>query len=182
MRKLSKLGLATLIAAGLAGTAMAGARSRHVMTVPLPDGSVAKVEYAGDVAPKVTVAPVAPLAVAPGGVAAGLPVPALGGLFEQIDRQMAAAMREIDQLSRQPLAAGGVGANLASYGSLPPGTTSYSAVTVSDNGRQCSRSTEVVGQGPGKPPRVISHQSGDCGPPSAPPPAARTPSGAIHES
>jgi hypothetical protein len=42
-------------AAAIAGTALAATRNSHVMNVALPDGSVARVEYVGNVAPKVTV-------------------------------------------------------------------------------------------------------------------------------
>jgi hypothetical protein len=176
MRNLPKAGLAVLLAAGVAGTGLAASRSTHVMTVPLGDGSVARVEYVGDVPPKVTVTPMA----FPGlGVPAAIPT--LPGLFEQMDRQMAAAMHEMDQLSRQPLAGGPAGASLASYGSLPPGTSSYSMVTVSENGRQCSRSTQVVGQGPGKPPKVLSNVSGDCAPAAHGQSPAPVPTGPIHQ-
>jgi hypothetical protein len=163
MRNLSKLALAALLAAGLAGTAVAAARPVHVMSVPLPDGTMARVQYAGDVAPRVTIMPVVPIAV-PGGIPAGFAMPGFD-MFAQMDREMAAAMRQIDELSRQPLAGGPASANLASYGRLPAGTTSYSSVTVSENGHQCSRSTEVIAQGAGKPPKISSRVSGDCGPP-----------------
>jgi hypothetical protein len=185
MHRLTKIALAIAIAAGIGGTAVAAAKSAHVKTVPLPDGSVVRVEYVGDVAPQVTVAPVAPVAIPQFGLPAGFGDPAFGGLFEQMDRQMAATMRQIDQLARQPLAAGAAGANPASYGSLPPGTSSYSMVTVSENGHQCSRSTQVIGQGPGKPPKVVSNVSGDCGSAPRSEPAARAPSassGPVHES
>jgi hypothetical protein len=185
MRNLSKLALAALLAPGLAGTAVAAARPVHVMSVPLPDGTVARVRYVGDVAPRVTIVPVVPIAAADG-IPAGFAMPGFD-MFAQMDREMAAAMRQIDELSRQPLAGGPASANLASYGRLPAGTTSYSNVTVSENGHQCSRSTEVIDEGPGKPPKVISRVSGDCGPPQqgavqqGASPAA-VPTGPIHQS
>jgi hypothetical protein len=55
MRKL--LGVAGIAAAAIAGTAIAASSKTHVMNVLLPDGSVAHVEYVGDVAPKVIVEP-----------------------------------------------------------------------------------------------------------------------------
>ncbi|MGZ2411682.1 hypothetical protein ACUXST_001079 [Sphingomonas sp. F9_3S_D5_B_2] len=176
MRKLSRLGVAAIIAAGAAGTAVGAAHSTHVMTVPLPDGSVARVEYVGDVPPKVTVAPSAGI-----GVPAGMPLPAFGGLFEQMDREMAAAMRQIDQVARQPLAAPGAGMNVAAFGNLPAGTTSYSSVTVDENGHRCLRSTQVIADGAGKPPKVISNVSGECAAAKSPPAAAK-PSGPVHQS
>jgi len=47
-------GVAALIAVG---TAVAATHNSHVMKVAMPDGSIAKIEYQGDVAPKVAVAP-----------------------------------------------------------------------------------------------------------------------------
>ena len=51
----------TILAGGaallLAGTAAYAAEKLHTMNVSLPDGSVAQIEYAGDVAPKVAVRP-----------------------------------------------------------------------------------------------------------------------------
>ena len=46
-----------MAAAAIAGTAIAANSETHVMNVSLPDGSVAHVQYVGDVAPKVTVEP-----------------------------------------------------------------------------------------------------------------------------
>lgn len=185
MRTLSKLALAAAGAAALAGTAAAADRDTHVIKVALPDGSIAHIEYVGDVAPRVTVAPGAPVGFV---MPVGVPMSGFGDMFAQMDREMAATLRQIDQISRQPLAAGSPGANLAAYGSVPAGTSSYSVVTVSENGRQCSRSTQVIGQGAGKPPKVLSNVRGDCGPapsvtpaPKAPP-AVAVPNGPIHQS
>jgi len=62
MRKAHAIVLAGLGAATLAGAAAAASgKATHHMTVPLPDGSVANIEYVGDVAPKVNVSP-APVA------------------------------------------------------------------------------------------------------------------------
>ena len=56
-RTLSRFVLGGVAAAALAGTSIAAGPKTHVMNVPLPDGSTARVEYVGDVAPKVTVQP-----------------------------------------------------------------------------------------------------------------------------
>jgi hypothetical protein len=135
-----------------------------IMNVPLPDGSTARIEYVGDVPPKVTVAP-APLA---GDFwMGGLPSFAhFDRLFEQMNRQM----RAIEQMARQP--AGVPGLNIASYGDMPAGASSVSVVTVSNGGSTCTRTTEVTSQGPGKSPKVVSNVSGNCGPATAPAPSA----------
>lgn len=182
MRKTWKIGLWAACAAGLAGAAAAAAPATYVMNVALPDGSVARVVYAGDVAPRVTIAPVAPIAVQPFAVPAGVPIPAFAGMFEQMDREMAATMRQIDMMARQPMAAGAPGASFASYGNVPAGASSYSVVTVSENGRQCSRSTQVIGQGAGKAPKVLSKVSGDCGQAQRDAPAVPVPRGPVHQS
>jgi len=151
-------------AVALAGTALAAKPDSHVMNVPLPDGSVARVEYVGDVPPKVTVAPT-PFA---GDMWMG-GMPSFAGfdrMFEQMDRQM----RQIEQMARQPGAVPGM--NVASYGNLPAGADSFSVVTVSNGGSSCTRTTEVVSQGAGKPPKVTTKVSGNCGPGAQPAPRA----------
>src|SRR3546814_15719417 len=58
MRKLLRTAvLAGAAAIATAGTAIAAANHNRVMTIDLPDGSLARIEYQGDVAPKVTVEP-----------------------------------------------------------------------------------------------------------------------------
>ena len=181
MRRFQKFGLAVVAVVGLTGVAAAKVAAPHLMTVPLPDGSVVRVEYSGEIAPRVTVAPLAAPRVGYGAV---LPMPVamppMDGLFGQFDRQMAAAMQQIGRLSRQTVASPGAEANVAAYGQLPAGTTSYSSVTVSENGRQCTRSTQVIGAGPGKPPRITTNVSGDCT--GAITGRAAVPSGSIHRS
>ena len=172
MGKLPVIALAG-IAAALAGAAIAATPRTHVMNVPLPDGSVARVEYIGDVAPKVTVAP-APMPGDPW--FAGLPqFGSFDRMMEQMNRETAAMIRQAEQMSRQPI--GTPGMNVTSYGNLPAGSNSVSVVTVSNGGSSCTRTTEVVSQGAGKPPKVTSKVSGNCGaapqavPHAAPPPA-----------
>jgi hypothetical protein len=150
-------------AAAIAGTALAATSNSHVMNVSLPDGSVAHVEYVGNVPPKVTVAPAL---LARDAWMSGLPSFAgFDRMFEQMDRQM----REIEQMARQPIATPGMvrgtapGMNVASYGNLPAGADSVSVVSVSNGASRCTRTTEVVSQGPGKPPKVTTNVSGNCG-------------------
>jgi hypothetical protein len=162
--KLGTLTLAGIAAVAIARTAIAANKNSHVMNVPLPDGSVARVEYVGEVPPKVTVAP-APMA---GDLwMGGLPSLAnFDRMFEQMDRQM----RQIEQMARQP--AGVPGMNVASYGNLPAGANSVSVVTFSNGGSTCTRTTKVVSQGPGKSPKVTTNASGNCATPAQPAPPA----------
>ena len=161
MRKAYAIVLAGLGAITLTGAAVAASRDTHVLNVPLPDGSSAKIEYVGDVAPKVTVTP-APLT-------AGFPA------FGMFDRSMADMQRQIDAMIRQanematrPVAAA-PGLNVASYGSAPAGTQSLTVVSTSNGAKTCTRTTEVTSEGPGKAPKVTSSVSGDCAGVSAAP-------------
>ena len=165
MRKAFGLVLAGLGAAAIASAAVAASRDTHVVNVPLPDGSTARVEYVGDVAPKVTLVP---------GVAAPF------GTFDRgmfdMDRQIDAMMRQVDAMARAPMAvAGGPGLNVAAYGNAPAGMQSVSVVSTSNGSQTCTRTTEVTSQGVGKPPKVVSNVSGDCGPATAPAPMQAKP-------
>jgi hypothetical protein len=164
MNKLLRAALASVAIAAAAGAAVAAKPQTHVMNVPLPDGSVARVEYVGDVAPKVTVAP---RPMAGDFWMGGLPSFAnFDRMFEQMNRQM----RAIEQMARQPVGAPGM--NVASYGNMPAGANSVSVVSVSNGGRSCTRTTQVTAQGAGKPPKIVTNVSGDCGPAAAPAPSA----------
>jgi len=158
MRKAFGLVLAGLGAAAIAGAAVAASRDSHVMNVPLPDGSTARVEYVGEVAPKVTV----------------VPVPAAS--FGMVDQSMFDMQRQIDAMMRQivaraPIAVAGTpGMNVAAYGNAPAGSQSVTVVSTSNGSKSCTRTTEVTSQGAGKPPKVVTNVSGDCD--TAPPVSA----------
>jgi len=162
MRKAYAIVLAGLGAASIAGAAVAASRDTHTMNVPLPDGSTARVEYVGNVAPKVTVvpAPVSPF-----------------GLFDRsmfdMHRQIDAMMREVDAMTRMPVA-GAPNLNVAAYGNAPEGTQSITVVSTSNGAKTCTRTTEVTSQGAGKPPKVVTNVTGDCGAAPAPAPAKPT--------
>ena len=151
MRKASGLVLAGLGAAAIAGAAVAASRATHILNVPAPDGSTVRVEYVGDVAPKVTVVPrpVSPF-----------------GLFDRsafdMQRQIDAMMRQVDAMTRAPLVAGAPRLNVAAYGNAPAGTSSVTVVSTSNGPKTCTRTTEVTAQGAGKPPKVVTNVSGDC--------------------
>jgi len=148
------------VAAALAGTALAAAPKTHVMNVPLPGGSVARVEDVGDVAPKVTVAP-GPTAAADMPWAS--PFPAFAGIdrmIQEMNRRTAEMIQRAQQVAHQ---GAGPAPYIASYGDLPAGETSTTVVSVSNGGGTCTRTTQMVSQGPGKPPKVTSNVSGECG-------------------
>jgi hypothetical protein len=161
MRKAFAIVLAGLGAVTLTGAAVAASRDSHTMNVPLPDGSTARIEYVGNVAPKVTVTP-APLSVA---------FPSLG-MFDRsmadMERRIDAMMREMNNVAAHPVA-GVPGMNVAAYGNAPAGTQSVTVVSTSNGSKTCTRTTEMTSQGAGKPPKVVTNVSGDCAKASAPP-------------
>ena len=149
------------VAAAAAGTAIAATPKTHVMDVPLPDGSVAHVEYVGNVAPKVSVEP----AAAPdqnddffAGLAPSFA--SFGRMIEQMNRATQAMMAQSQGMMQQ----GGMpGLNVSSFGNQPAGSSSVSVVSYSNGGSSCTKTTEVVSQGAGKPPKVTTNVSGNCG-------------------
>ncbi|QIK95657.1 hypothetical protein G7076_03470 [Sphingomonas sp. HDW15A] len=160
MRKLLKIGLIGVAGAALAGAAVAAEQTAKTMQVPLADGSIVSIQYTGNVAPKVTVVP----ATRPVGLPSFWMLPDFAGfdrIFADMNRRHAEMVRRMESLSRQPLS-GNPGLNLAAAGNMPEGSTSVSVVTVSNGGKTCTRTTEIVSQGNGKPPKVASGVSGDC--------------------
>src|SRR4029079_12416289 len=106
------------VAPAAAATAAASPKT-HKMDVALPGGSVAHIEYVGDVAPKVTVDP-RPMADAAG--AWGMPFPS----FAAFDRMMADMQRQSAQMRAQITArqAAGAAPYIADFGKLSAGEMS----------------------------------------------------------
>jgi hypothetical protein len=153
-------------AASLAVTSVAIAAAKpatHVMDVQLPDGSVAHVQYVGEVTPKVTIDQ-RPFAM--GAFGAGFPSFAgFDRMMAEMNRQAQQMAREAQEMARQ--APGAAAANgipyVASYGNAPSGmSTSTSVVSYSNGGQTCTRTVDVVSQGAGKPPKVTTNVSGNC--------------------
>ena len=164
MNKLPAIAIG-VAAAALAGTAIAATPKTHRMDVPLPDGSVAHITYVGEVAPKVSIDP-RPLAYSQ--PEWGMPFPSFAGfdkIFQEMNQRTEEMMRRAQQVAHQPAAAAPY---IASSGNVPAGQTSTTVVSVSNDGATCTRSTEVVSQGSGKPPKVTSSVSGQGGPATAP--------------
>ena len=162
MRKIRTAVLVGVAAVAAIGAALAASHGNHVMKVGLPVGTVARIEYEGDVAPKVTVTPawsVAPITwldpFEPGSLA----------LFDRIaadmDRQSDLMMRQARALPLPAMADDGK-IDLTALRSLPPGTVSYSFVSKTNGGSTCSRSIQVTSLGSWQPLKVVSNSSGDC--------------------
>jgi len=142
---------------------MAASNDTHVMAVGLPDGSVARIEYQGPVAPKLRIDPTAPaLRVVPVRLADpfdAAPFAMIDRILADMDRQAAA----MTAAALQPVPTDKAGRpDLAAFGNLPAGTVSYRFVSTSDGNRVCSRSWQVTSQGSQQPPQMISASSGDC--------------------
>lgn len=159
MRKAYAIILAGLGATMITGAVAAASRDTHTLDVPLPDGSIARVEYVGNVAPKVTLEP------GPSPVASF-------GLFDRslfdMDRQIDAMMRQVAEMTRQTVP-GSPALDVAAYDNAPAGSTSVTVVSTSNGRQTCTQRTEVTSQGPGKPPKVVSSMSGSCSEPQAAP-------------
>lgn len=163
MRKLRTAVLAGIATLGVAGTAMAASNDTHVMAVGLPDGSVARIEYQGAVAPKVRIDPSAPaLRTVPVRLADPFDA-APFAMFDQIMADMDRQAAAMAAAALQPVPADRASRpDLAAFGNLPAGTTSYRFVSTSDGKHVCSRSWQVTSQGPQQQPKLISASSGDC--------------------
>ena len=167
MRKLPAVALTAICATGLAGAAVAASHNSHVMNVPLPDGSVAHLEYLGDVAPKVTIEP----AVAQDAEDDWAPEPSIAGfdrMIAQMNIETQAIIRQAQQAARQPIGGGVATPYIASFGNVPASVTSTTVVSYSNGNSTCTRTTESVSQGPGKPPKVTTSVAGNCGAAAAP--------------
>lgn len=166
MRKLLRTAvLAGAAAIATAGTAIAAANHNRVMTIDLPDGSLARIEYQGDVAPKVTVEPAmrfAPVRFADPAITA--PFALFDRIAADMDRQMDAMFRQVRML--EAAAARGTTLDRAAFGTLPAGTVSYRFVSTSTGNGTCSRSIQITSLGADQQPKVVSSSSGDCGAPS----------------
>ncbi|MFW2853895.1 hypothetical protein ACM61V_18645 [Sphingomonas sp. TX0543] len=160
--------LAGIAALAVAGTALAGNFRGKVMTVNLPDGLIARVEYQGDVAPKVTVEPPdGELEVAWSG-ASGAPFTMLDRISGDLDRQFDTMVRQVRLLEALPTTDMGL-ANWPSAQALPANATRYSYVATSTGKGFCARSMEIISEGPHQKPRITTSTSGDCVAGSAPP-------------
>lgn len=162
MRKIRTAVFAGIAALAAAGTAVAASHDIHVMKLDLPDGSVARIEYKGDVPPKVIVAPTRGFArVRWFDPLAAVPFSLFDRIAADVDRQTEMMLRQVHSLQLQPSARDGK-IDPVSFGALPTGTVSYSFVSTASDAGTCSRTIEVTSFGPGRQPKVVSNSAGDC--------------------
>lgn len=162
MRKLRTAVLAGVAVLCVAGTAIAAKHDKHVLTINLPDGSVERIDYTGDVAPTVRIAPNASAALA-GYVdrSDAAPFAMLDRFFEEMDQRSSAMMRDVQA---NPVASREAGSQVdpPSIGALPAGTMTYQSVSTSDGTHSCTQTRQVTSQGPNQKPKIISSSTGDC--------------------
>ena len=167
-------GVAALIAVG---TAVAATHNSHVMKIAMPDGSIAKIEYQGDVAPKVTVGPQPfglaemslPVAVFDPFVLASLgsdqtswaPFAELDRMTTQIDRDMRGVIDQASAMQAQMATPTGK-LDMAAFGKMPAGTVHYSFVATITGKGSCSQSVQITSYGGKSEPKVVETSSGDC--------------------
>jgi hypothetical protein len=145
-------GIAGLATSGSApiGSAWAQDERSHVMMVRFPNGTVERIEYVGDVPPRVVLAPQA--------VAVPMENP-----FAMLQRMSAALFQTMGPIG---------GLTEAARGQVPAGAHSFSFVSTLSGSGVCSRSMSITYPGNGAQPLVVSHTSGDCGPAATAPAAA----------
>jgi hypothetical protein len=164
MRKLRTAVLATAGTLLAATGAMAATAELHSMTVDLPDGAVAHIRYAGDLAPQVTVLPADARTIALVDPFAGM-----DAAFADLERvsammrqQSLAMVRRAAQLQRDA-APDAMPGTIAVSSDLPAGSYHYSFVSTSttSNGN-CTRTVEWRSDGSDRQPQVTRASSGDC--------------------
>ncbi len=150
--------------AGTIGIAEAASQRLNTMTIQLPDGGTARIQYTGDVAPKVTVTPgwQAFDTWGPGPLVFDWtpPFAAIDSISAEMERHMAAAQRQMQAMQEQ-LATDSDRPIEAALKNAPPGSESFSIMTISNGKGFCTRSVRVVKPENGKP-QVQRQSSGDC--------------------
>lgn len=163
MRLGSKMLLAGLGTLAVTGVAAAAEQKMHVLKVKMPDGTVERIRYTGDVPPRLVFVPVQRIRLP-----ARIADEALVDPFLSFDRIFAEMNRRSDAMLRQAAAMGAKAratpghVTTISTGSLPPGAVHYSAYTVTTSQGACSRSVQISSQGEGKPAKVVTQASGNC--------------------
>jgi hypothetical protein len=156
-----KLHAALLAAGGLAlaaGAAEATTSRFKTMEVALPGGAVAQIEYQGDVAPRVRVAPVDPRAIVYD------PFAELDRISAMMQAQHEAMLRQVAELQRQAatVAAKGAPGGIVVTGNLPAGSSYSYTVVTSTGGNGCTQRVEWRSDGSGGQPKMTQTSSGDC--------------------
>jgi hypothetical protein len=150
---------ASIALVALAGTALAARPDTHKMTVALPYGGTAIIEYQGDIAPKVRITPTT--VWSPVGIAHVPSFSWFDELAASLDRQVDAIMRQANTIP-SPSRVSGIHPNVAALSAMPAGTSSYSVVSTTTSRGTCTRTVETTAMGVGRPPKIVARSSGNC--------------------
>lgn len=155
--------LQTMLLAGaasvlLAGAALAATGAGKTMQVVLQDGSVAQIEYVGDVAPTVT------LVQAPQQAAALDRFAELDRMAAAMEQQHRAMMQQMAELQRQAGEAASQPGQVVVSGTMPAGSSYQYTVVSSSSGQggSCTQTIEWRSDGTAKEPQITRASSGDC--------------------
>jgi hypothetical protein len=151
MRKTLFVGAAAVALAGAGGLAYAQTPASvpadtHVMNIRLPDGSLQRIEYTGNVPPRIEIVPVSRLTPAQMRVAES-PFAMMQRISAEMDAQMAQMFQAF-------------GPMMGPFGSAPV-TASFGGMPMAGSG-VCVHSVQVTYNGSGQP-NVVSRTAGDCG-------------------
>lgn len=157
MRK-SKALIAGIAGLVCAGGVYAAAQNVHVLKVAMPDGSIARIHYVGDVAPKVEIAP-APMPVAMIAPDFDAPFAMLDRVAAEMDRQQAEMLQQA--ATQLPPAQGGR-IQTASDAASPQSVYHYTYISSTSGNGGCTQSYALTSYGDKQAPKEVSSQSGDC--------------------
>ncbi len=142
---------AAVLTAGAVTPAIAGDDQPHVLTVQLPGGGVERIQYTGDVAPRIVLVPTSSMMAQPD------PFAALERISAMMQQQQAIMLQQMQMLDAAPFAAGGL-----------------SFVSATSGSGVCMHSVRITYNGGDAAPHVVSSTSGDCGPAHAARPRIET--------
>jgi hypothetical protein len=121
--------------------------------VQLPDGGVERIQYTGDVAPRVVLMPVP--AMTASALMIADPFAALERVSTVMRQQESAMLRQVHALADAPDGA---------LPGLPTGADGYSLLSTMSGNGVCMRSVRITYNGGAAAPRMVSSTSGDCSP------------------
>jgi hypothetical protein len=173
----------TLLIGGAACAVIAGAAAaaeavrNHSMEVALPGGGTARIEYSGDVAPKVTFnqTPAWRIGFWPSAFGAD-PFAAFDQMQAEMERETRAMLQQVEQLQSRALDSANP-VTMADFGG-PAGASGYSYDSTFSSNGACVRETQITRNAGDAAPKVVTHTSGSCADGAAPDartPDARTP-------
>lgn len=157
-------GFAALALAGSTALAADKVTSLHAMTIRLPGGAIERIQYTGDVAPRVDVRS-DPFEERWPNAAIFWSTPSSFAALErysaEMNRQMDLLFRQAQALALAPLPNPG-SVTETGLRNLPPGTRSYTFASTFTGKGVCTQSVQITAPVNGGKPQIVSRKSGDC--------------------